>query len=455
MNWNVNIQATVSTPANYLVAAIYDHSAPTVVVQAIPLPKPYGSSIQITFTGVEAILYDFKLFESVDTSPAGTIRSSFVFQPTTETTLVRQDLYLVADISTNFTSGTNSYVADTPNDLTGWNYGLERVGVGTLQPGADYIKDANGWHLANEGDIIAPQEKFVLHFLPIVKQSQVTPAAVNLISATRIITGNATLDFSDMTKGILIQGAGSSLTITLPLLSTVADNKLLMFFSAGGNHINAVIACAGSDTFQFVGGTPNSIPLAQNEQLWIFKANGIWNVAYASDTIRMTGEVVYNYSKSSILPAVFANGALLSRTSYSRLWKYVQSLESGVVLPDANWNDSITYNGRTVYVNRGKFTLGDGSTTFRIPIIYSVGNLKAVDGSGRLPGAFEGDQVGVFTGTVTVPSGNSFNGSPGSGYTPRAGRGAANPDSFNIETTFNSGNENKQANIGIYALIRI
>ena len=455
MNWNLNIQATVTNPANYLVAAIYDHSAPSVVVAAIPLPKPYGSSIQITFTGVEAILYDFKLFESPDTTPQGTIRSSFTFQPTTETTQVRPDLYLVANTSVNFTSGTTSYTADAPNDLTGWDYSLERVGFGTQQRGIDYAKDANGFHLLVPGDKFDAGEKFVLHFYPLVSQSQVTPAAVNLITATRIITGNTALDYTDMTKGILIQGSGTNLTITLPLLSDVFDNKLIMFFSAGGYHINAIIKCAASDVFQWVGGTPNQIILAQTEQVWLFKANGVWNVAYASDTIRMTGEVVYNHSKSITQQTVFADGRILSRADYPRLWAYVQSLETGVVISDSNWNVTITVNGRTVYVNRGCYTFGDGSTTFRIPIIHSVGNLKAVDGSTRLPGSYEADMVGPHTHPLTVPPSATSTTQSGQGRFTGGNDGTEPVPMITVTTDNNSGTETKEANFGVYALIRL
>jgi hypothetical protein len=453
MNWNLNIQATVTNPANNLVAAIYDHSAPTVVVDFIVLPKPYGSSIQIVFASVQAIVYDFKLFETAGTSPTGTIRSFFFLQPTEETTLVRPDLYLVADTSVNFTSGTTSYTADSPNNLTGWTYSLERVGAGTLQPGVDYAADTDGFHLLTPGDQFAPGEKFVLHFVPIVKQTSITPAAVNLITATRIITADTALDFTDMTKGILIQGAGDYLETTLPLLSSVADNKLIMFFSAGGSHINAGLKCAGSDTFNWLGGT-NVIFLAQNEQLWAFKANGIWNVCNPSDTIRMTGEIVENYSK---LPThtVFANGQTLSRTAYARLWAYVQTLESGVVINDSDRNNTAVINGRTVFVNHGKYTFGDGSTTFRLPKIHTVGNLKAIDGSTRLPGSYEGDTVGPHTHDLTVPANKTSTTQSGQGRFTGGSDGNEPVPMNPVTTDNNSGTETKEANFGVYVLIRI
>ena len=50
-----------------------------------------------------------------------------------------------------------------------------------------------------------------------------------------------------------------------------------------------------------------------------------------------------------------ANGALISRTTYSALWAYAQA--SGRVVTDAAWSGGDT----------GTFSSGDGSTTFRLP----------------------------------------------------------------------------------------
>lgn len=52
-----------------------------------------------------------------------------------------------------------------------------------------------------------------------------------------------------------------------------------------------------------------------------------------------------------------ANGALLSRTTYSDLWTFAQA-SSNIAASDAAWSASQLY---------GQFSPGDGSTTFRIP----------------------------------------------------------------------------------------
>ncbi len=85
-------------------------------------------------------------------------------------------------------------------------------------------------------------------------------------------------------------------------------------------------------------------------------------------------------------------------------------------------------------------------------MIYTVGNRKAVDGSTRLAGSFEADQVGQFEGVINIPQGNSYTGGGGN---DRTGRGSASPNDLVINQTFNTNKENKEANFGIYALIRV
>lgn len=463
LNWNVSILAQPSNPANWLVAAIYDASAPSVLVDSIPLPKPYGSTKNITFMNLDGIVYDFKLFESATTSPVGTVRNTFSFQPSLGTiTLVREDLYLIADVSPDFPSGQTAYQDDT---LKNWLFDIERVGVGTLQKGVDYELtlngvpndsiNANGWRLLQDGDVIGEQEKFVLHFLPQVTSTSTGSGSSGpgFISGSVVLTEDITLDNTYMKKVCLLQGDGiDHFTVTLPPLATVADNQMIGFISAGGDHINAVVDGNGTDSI-FFNGIQAELILGQSEQFWLFKSNGIWNVAFPDGNFKTVGEIVMHYLTEEI-NSVFANGQLLLRQANARLWKFVSQLPTTLLINDSQWNVTQNINGRTVYVNRGKFTTGDGSTTFRVPMIYTTGNLKAVDGTTRLSGSFEGDQVGQFQGLITIPSGNSFSGDPGAGYIPRAGRGAAHPDSFNIDQNFNPSKETKEANFGIYALIR-
>ncbi|MGN6416151.1 MAG: hypothetical protein ACTHMC_01575 [Pseudobacter sp.] len=462
LNWNVSILAQPSNPANWLVAAVYDASAPTVLVDSIPLPKPYGGTKNITFMNLEGIVYNFRLFESATTSPVGTVLNGFSFQPSLGSiTVVRNDLYLTGDISPDFPSGQNGY---DDNSLIGWSFDLERVGMGTLEKGVDYeltldgVPDdslaANGWRLLRDEDVVGEEERFVHHFQPRVTSSSSgtgSGGGGNMIAGSTILDSDIVLDNTYMKKVCLLQGNGVDyFTVALPPLSTVADNQLVGFISAGGDHVNASVVVDNTDSILF-NGIRSRMTMGQCEQFWLFKAYDMWNVAFPDGNFKTVGEIVYSYVMTE-LNSVFANGGILSRTTYARLWNdFVSQLPPSMLISDSGWNSTQVINGRTVYINRGKFTTGDGSTTFRVPMIYAVGNLKIVDGSTRLAGSFEADQVGQFSGTINIPQGNSYTGGGGN---DRTGRGSASPNDLSVTTTFNSNKENKEANFGVYALIR-
>jgi hypothetical protein len=67
--------------------------------------------------------------------------------------------------------------------------------------------------------------------------------------------------------------------------------------------------------------------------------NGMWPGPL--ETFKTVGDIVEQYSKDPavVLNTVFASGSLLSRTTYARLWKYVQSLDPSEVVNDTDWNN--------------------------------------------------------------------------------------------------------------------
>ena len=89
-----------------------------------------------------------------------------------------------------------------------------------------------------------------------------------------------------------------------------------------------------------------------------------WEYFYAR-----TGEIIWLPSTTPKTGTVAANGALLSRTTYARLWEFAQA--SGNIVSDATWTGSAT--------DRAKFSTGDGSTTFRVPDLRGL-HLRAADG---------------------------------------------------------------------------
>lgn len=400
MNWNLTENGNTLVPGNYLVAAIYDPDAPTVVVQWVPLPQPYDSTKRFSFTNLEEKIYDFILWENSTPTVGGSARNSFSLQPTKDTVNVRPDLNLTAGISTNFAVGDTSYVADSANDLTGAQYWIERKPQGTQFEGETVAIDDNGFHLLVAGDIFGPAEEWVLHFYPqtAVTAPVSTPTGETIVP--QIITGDIALTNAFTGKTGLIQGSSSHLTITLPPLSTMASNKVFGFRSAGGNHLSAIIQTA-SDSFpntilwaNGVAGSITQLALGQCENIKFFKSNDASGnpVYYAwepSDTIKMVGEIVYEYTTAK-LNTTFADGGTRDWNDNFRLRKYVQGLPPQMITTEALWGQAATaVDGVTYYPNMAKYTLGNNSTFFRVPLLYKYGFQRAVNGSSRFPGDLE------------------------------------------------------------------
>lgn len=460
---SVSSQTTLNTPANFLVFALYNASAPTVLIESVSPTKPYGDPLQITFTtALTQGLYLIKLWESVDTTPAGTVRNSFTQAVTTSSILVRLPIYLQADIfPAGFVSGTNTW--SNPS-LVGWDFWLERKGSGTLFPddtaaaAPDYHKEVlGGFTLLAADDNIQPEEEFIIFFVPQVVEAPAGNASP-VFQSRRIITTDTTLTNSDKNKALILQGATSVLNVTMPSLSTVADFDPFYIQSNGGSHINGSIICQGSDKLFFQTAV-GSLILGQCEMMRVYKADGVYYVDSDLTGVKGTGEFLYNYGKIE-LNTIQCAGQLLLRSEYPRLWAFVQSLETGAVTTDTLWNSTFTtIDGITYYTKKCLFSTGDGSTNFRLPLLTNM-MLKGVPGgSGRIPASLEIEQgISHIHGTQHARS----NATPGGGYiggsspiedftndgtgVPRASGGAV---------ISRMGSKNLVDNAGAYSLIRI
>lgn len=456
MQWNVDILANPVAPADFLIAAIYDASAPDVLVDLITLPKPYtGTSKQITFLNVDPIVYNFKLWENAEADVAdGLIRNTFSFQPTTSTIFTRGDLYLTAgNTPEDPQPGQTQYLNDS---LQGWQYDIERVGQGTMFPNIAYEVDNDvdiplfGWHLIAPGDIFTENERYVMRFLPQVGSTSISAVVNSAFSGAKIVTADDALVSDDSNKTIIIRGAGNSLNLALPPLASVQDFKMFSIHSRGGSHLCANVVPDGSDMIDWI--TATVITLIQLEQLKIYKYDGKWNVDYLSPTSYLVGEQVFSYGP--INGTILALGQLVSRTDYARLWAYAQA--AGVVVSDAAWNNTATgVNGILYNTNHGKYSSGTDSTNFRLPNLTELGFIKAVSGTGlNTPGRLEAGQVGAFN--LTLPNMPVFPKAGNSNQIVAVGNvndGILSTRNVNVGIV-NNGIENTTSNIGLLGLIR-
>jgi hypothetical protein len=464
MDIKFSISPAPGIATDWLVAALYEETAPTTLVQSQGFAAPHTASQNISFTGLNPVPHIVIIYQNAANVAAGTIRHRFIYDPNFIDAEIRSDMVLTADTTPGFISTGLSYTDATLKD---WSFDIERRGFGTMEPGVDYSWDntLTKWTLLDTVDTpqpaIQPGEKFILHFLPRITIATNTGNTVaGLFSSSFDIAGDVTLTAANMGQCGMIAGAGDHLTVTLPSLSAVADNKILGFISEGGSHINAQIKAAGTDAFNFMLGAPSVINMGQAEALWLFKKNGKWNVAWATGNFKTVGDIVEQYSKDPavVLNTVFASGSLLSRTTYARLWKYVQSLDPSEVVNDTDWNN-VALN------NKGRYSTGDGATTFRIPLLYLDGFMRAVDGVSRKAGSHEElmfpdhrheETIGLLPASpfgqgTTVRANGRYGGSANTKGDLTGSPVKTDGSAFNPAP----GAENRPANTGIYKLIRI
>lgn len=462
MQWDfsVFIEIAPTDPTHFLVCALFADGSSSTPLQTVVLPQPYsnGQTFNESFTGLDVVVYNFRMYESVNTSPAGQLRALFDFEPASgDTVEIRDDLYLIADTSPGFNSGASSYVDAS---LINWPFDFEIPAQGTrkrgtVNPPDDYRYDNSTGtiQMLAAGYIINPGEIWVLHFQPKITPAPAAGASSggSVITAPTVITTTTTLTVPGT---FLIQGATNNLNVNLPALGTISDNILFLFLSAGGNHISAGIVCNGADLINYMGASTNIIYLKQNEELWLFKSQGKWQVAKSSPTIWMVGEMILGYTVQN--GTVLCAGQEIDKVSFAALWAWVNNLNPALLVSDVTWGANVS----GTFPNKAKFSQGVTSGKFRLPdltlyfmrpgsnpaLFQDLMLLTHKHGTltGRLPGAPNGlispgiALIGQYNGTNTGQSDMTDN--------PR------NPSTGVIESRV--GAENRPANIGLLPLIR-
>lgn len=391
MTYNPKLVVTAAPGIlGYLYLVLYEASAPGVpVANSGQIAPPHDTSLQIPFNGLNPVVHLGKLFETDGVSTVGTLLANFEIDPAYPGFEIRPDLWLTAG-DPGFPEGGNSYVSPT-DYLKGWDYDLFVRGMGQLNPADEYGVDGNNNpSIAQLGYQVQPGEKWTIKFIP--KAITFNPTANtggNLFSAVDVIDDDIALTVDDMGKQKLLIGANSTLVVTLPDISTVTANRLLLFDSEGGNHINAVLKAfdpgTGPDHIDFMRHVVDRVILGQTEGCAFYKwidpndnTNIRWKLKWPSDTIKLVGEKVYfdKYLDADLVNLVFADGRELDRIVYARLWAYVQSLDPALLVTDTVW---LTVDANGDFPSKGKFSQGDGSTTFRIPLLFTPGFIRGVD----------------------------------------------------------------------------
>lgn len=452
MDINLTISAAPSI-TDKIAIRIYSAAAPSVVVGIQEFSAPHSASRNVSFTSLDPGVYIVNTYSTVGDPVLGTLRHSFIYDPTFQSADIKATEFL------KMTGGTNQY---TDNAWAGYDIDIVyRAAFGPLFP-TDQINwvlngssQVIGFELSQIGDLFVTDEQVTVSFKPKITTVSPVVTSAKIFTAEEVITTDTTLVGGQAGKLIRLQGVNPNLAITLPAVGSITAFSMFMFVSDGGSHVMATLDIDGAGNINHFGNR-TKLHLAQGEKAWIIYTGTDYVVLNDCPGALRVGEIIDIYDKdSTVQGAIFADGSLLDREVYPRLWDFVNQLDASMLITDAVWSGSTAQHGR--------FSTGDGVTTFRIPRLYTDGYARGVNGTSRLAGSHEDDKVvdhehesPIGTLPSTLFGRGLFNrliGNYGATSTNKTDLVGPPVDSSGGDTI--KGSENLTNNFGVYKLIRI
>lgn len=414
----------VTAETGFLVPTIYNSTAPDTAVASQAFALPYSNPQPVTFTNVTSGVYIVIVWLNTTGVPGGTVAYQYIYNPSYQNATERADEYLICGLTSGFPDGATGYTDAT---WVGWLVTVYRRANGgpmidaAVQPvnGEINFSPGGGFTLVDPSNAFDDGEVVVVQFQPqITTESEMnTPNAGILWGGETDITVDTVLDNTAMGKYLIIAGANPVVNVTLPPISTVPDGTLIGFLCEGGSgttNLAANLIPAGGDQIIWLNDFfTNSDPLSmcQSEELWMASYNGNWRVHMADGGWRHVGEFVETLGSNN-QNVVQLNGAVLLRAQYPRLWRWVnKKLDGTMLITDTQWLLQNTTGGSAqfkMYPNCGRFSTGDGSTTFRVPLfvqqndtlspanVMAGGFRRAVPVANGAAGNLSRDKVGNF-----------------------------------------------------------
>ena len=275
-----------------------------------------------------------------------------------------------------------------------------------------------------------------------------------------VLNDTYTFDITTDLRKLLFFSISANKTLHLPLVSTVAEGTTITIVT----DILGVkcLTVQGYGTVEQVvdarTGSTNTYHMHNGERVTLVAKSGAWYVSFSDGNFGRVGMEFYSRN-TTINNAAILQGQLVNRADMPRLWEFAQSV--GVIY-DADWLASIN--------NQGNFSMGNGTTTFRLPDERSMFT-RALDlgrgidtsGIGTNAGRYEADAVllhdhvmhgkGLITGGgISGFLGRLFGGRYSGGGGDSFGNTNGGPDTT-LRTGDSGGAENLVKNLAKYPLI--
>ncbi|KAA2241665.1 tail fiber protein [Chitinophaga agrisoli] len=291
--------------------------------------------------------------------------------------------------------------------LAGYAYSLTRRGIGRLATDEFNILSTGGFELAKADDQFYEGDLFFAHIYELEGGSTEVPgsggnSAPSLITGIKTVNINTTLVTGDMGKLINIAGNNLKIVLTLPELSAIPENTVIPIETMVNNQFQTTITTQGGQFIYFRGTGLSKVYMGRGEVLWVMNGADGWYVINAYGNYLDVGQPIMGYT--TVLNTLPAEGQLVNRDAYPRLWEFAQSAGAALI-QDSLWqSDAVTY--------RGCFGTGDGAVTFRIPDLR--GTFPRFQDRGRAleknprtynnPGGYQADLVGPHNHPFDIPT---------------------------------------------------
>lgn len=342
---------------------------------------------------------------------------------------------------------------------------LNRVGYGPLLTSQFLILPSGGFELVGSkvrlGDVF-----FASIFSPGSSAPGSTPGAStgSFINGIALISDDTLLSTAHYNKLLHSSSLLKHNEIILPKVEDAPANLIIPIETTLASGFYTKIVTQAGQFIYFGATSTTHIWMGANEFLWLLRGVDGWYVLSASESIQNVGQPFMDYVQRS--NTAIAMGQLVQRSSVPRLVDWVLT-HSEVYVTESAWQGSIE--------NRGKFSLGDGATTIRMPdhqnqFYRGLANVGGVDPE-RTSNSVGNRQMDTFKahdhtpedtsnsidfGLVGRASNTSINKTIGGGSTDNAGRGVELNvvDSPTPMTNGGGGTETRGKNVGLLPLIR-